>query len=474
MRPKVLKTITFLCLALLCPTPATGRGATVTPATADSLRRELARDVTARDSVRTLYHLFDISSRAEKVEIGMMLYRAAERSHDLKARLDMLRQLIQYNSRSDSARKELMDMAARLPRGKGVRGTRIFLKLQDISYTLLTMDEESRIRKIGELTEARRKPSASGNDLYTRIEDLGELVAYIGSAVQGKLYEEYLERYGTLIEKLPRWEYALRNQYYTMMANACTGLGEHAKGVAADRSLLRTIDEMEQDYHRRGRKFRDLDPARYVCYRRMLNNYPALSREEVNEIYAKILELGERNEDIASDLREHPRSKIYYLMANGHFREAIPLIRYELDEDKTLSMVQRRLNLLFLQQAARAVGDRELELEAMRGYCRVLETRDSLNSAQALQEYRIRYDVQQLEESSREMANRHSEEMLSTEKKRTLTILLGSLGVLAAVFLFIRYHWRSKKRERELTEELNYFRSLHLKRKRAEGDKPGS
>lgn len=434
MRKRYLLIITILAVLFAGMLPArAGRDMTKT---VDSLRNRLASHVTVRDSIRTLYHLFDLVSRPEKKEVAFTLLATAERAHYLKTQQDMLRQLIQLCSRDDSIRSLLLRKGEELPNGKGVRGTRIFLRIQDLAYTLLRMDEKERTKKISELIKSSDK--AGNDDLYGQVEELGTLVSYIGSAVKGKLYEEYLEKYGKLIERLPKQEYALRNQYYTIMANTCTQLGEHAKAVEADRKLLGIIDEMEKDYHRRGRRFRDMNVARFVCYRRMLNNYPALSREEVNGIYGKISELAEQNSDIASEMEQSDRTRVYYLMANRKYAEALPLIQRELNDNNKISMAQRRIHIKFLEQASRATGNRELELQALRDYCRLLEESDSLNSERALQEFRISYDVQQLQEESRALQKSKSEERISSERLRILLLLGASLFILIVMCAFIR------------------------------------
>lgn len=72
------------------------------------------------------------------------------------------------------------------------------------------------------------------------------------------------------------------------------------------------------------------DVNRYNCYRRMLSNWTVLSAEEVDEYYSRILELGERNMDVARDLERSPRPRVYYLMSKGRYAEAIPYIKREL------------------------------------------------------------------------------------------------------------------------------------------------
>lgn len=89
-----------------------------------------------------------------------------------------------------------------------------------------------------------------------------------------------------------------------------------------------------------------------------------------------------------------------------------------------------------LRDAARAVGDRTSELEALSGYCAELELRDSLRSVEAYREFQIRYDVETLKKRNLQLETASLDRRIASSKIAVaivavaLVVLIGTVAVM--------------------------------------------
>lgn len=59
----------------------------------------------------------------------------------------------------------------------------------------------------------------------------------------------------------------------------------------------------------------------------MLGSYSKLSRDQIEEYYGKINVLAKEHPNIAYDLENFERAKMYYAMATNNYSEAIKIIK---------------------------------------------------------------------------------------------------------------------------------------------------
>ena len=76
----------------------------------------------------------------------------------------------------------------------------------------------------------------------------------------------------------------LRNMYLVQKAMIETDNDQHAKAVASDKRLLEVIKHLKDRYVSQGRLYRNYDVNEYVCYRRLLGNYAALTPKDIDEV----------------------------------------------------------------------------------------------------------------------------------------------------------------------------------------------
>lgn len=247
------------------------------------LKAQLARAKSPADSVKILYNIYDLVERTEKPLYGRMIFQSAGRAYDYAAQNDILRQLASLYSASDSALNLILKQAEKLPNSVDSRVTGIFVKNQQMAMRSKGMNDNERKNEIIRLiNEANQHPD---DDIYSKIDRTYAICNILGRNPYCMLYMEMIENAGKLVEQLPSEGMPIRNQYYTAVANICTYSNHPKEAIAADRKLLKIIDGLEKDYKAKGRIYRRYNTSRYVCYRRMLQNYHALSRAEVEEIY---------------------------------------------------------------------------------------------------------------------------------------------------------------------------------------------
>lgn len=424
-----MRKILTVCFCLLSLLRAWGGG--VESGASDRMAGELAVLVTPRDSLRVMYDMYDLAPRSQRAAIGWDIFRVAGRARNHEIQCDIMRNISNLYIGNDSMLAEIEREVALLPACDDRDATLAFIRMQRISTQVRYVGEAERHNRVLEMiADDKANPDGDMIRLYT-------LCVYLGSLTKGELYAEYMDRLGVEIAKPPYDTYAIRNLYYTQAALLYSLNGDHARSLAMDRGLLGIIDGLERRYAAEGRVYRNYDVNRYNCYRRMLSNWTVLSAEEVDEYYSRILELGERNMDVARDLERSPRPRVYYLMSKGRYAEAIPYIKRELAKP---DMPYRLPMLRALRDAARAVGDRTSELEALSGYCAELELRDSLRSVEAYREFQIRYDVETLKKRNLQLETASLDRRIASSKIAVaivavaLVVLIGTVAVMRRIY----------------------------------------
>ncbi|MBD5355580.1 MAG: hypothetical protein HDR88_01035 [Bacteroides sp.] len=427
---------------------------------ADSVVKNLTA-VTSADTIRQLYDALDVSNwKQQRGEIGWQILNVAHRSKDYTAMTDQLLQLANIYKSDSISMARLFEIWKDLPDDDNKKGVRLFMRVEQITGDATFLSVEERNNK---LMSYLKEEISTKDDIYENVYDLYSTVIFLGKETKGNLYHEYMDRLEKMIQQLPE-DYYLKNLFYTTAAIFYTQNNYPEKAVECDRQLLKQIEKLEELYMSQGRKYRNYDRFYYICYRRMLRNYAALSNEEVKDLYARCERLAEKDEEVARDFNMDGRIKAYRLLADKNFAAAIPYLKQSLRNNKDVT-VHREL-LGFLVEAADSVGDKPTLLSALKEYNKMLLDDQKIKSEEALREMQIRYDVHALQSEKNELEIEKRDLELATDQK-LINIVLASLCVMAIVLMLLcRGYFRLKSDNRELKEENdklktsleNYFR----------------
>lgn len=401
-------------------------------------RIELASVDSPEDSIKILYDIFDLSTRKESIPVARQIYQTAEREDNREVMLDIARQLSSFFTQDNELDKIIMAVS-KLPTSKEQKETILYLRLRKIAVKARYESEENRVKAISETLA-----SVDDNKLseHARIERLFKICQYLSNYAKGDMLVEYLDRLNALMKKSDIELDALYSQYYTASANIYTATENHDKAIEIDKELLKIIDNLEKSYKAKGREYRNYDINRYIIYRRMLSNFKALSVDEVNDIYEKILEIVARNSDVAEDFAKNKRSLIAYYLKNQKFKEALPFLRAQIKIEDSLPL--KRQLIQDYKDAATTIGDKNAELEAVNMYNDILSGLNELQSEAKYNELRIRYDVNRLRARNALLELQKKEEAVAQTRNIMTFVIIG--WVIFAILLFIMlYYWSKYK-----------------------------
>lgn len=403
----------------------------------EKLRQELAKTNSHKDSIKILYDIFDLSNRKDYTSICGELDQVAAHGGDIAVRLDMARQMANVNS-NDSVFAQIESRLKSLPDSKEKKETELFVRLRRLSASARNISEKERQERIARTIVHEDKQL----DKYGKIERLFIICEYLSVIAKGDLLVGYLEDLGELIRDSGLDNYALKNIYHTECANIYTVTGNHEKAIAADKLLLKEINNLEKSYRTQGRKYRNLDVNRFIIYRRMLSNYEALSVEEANELYSKILSLAENNDDIKSTMEYNRRASAYHAMKNKRYAEAIPYIRRQLSIED--SHILRKHMLEMLVEASQAIGDKTNEDLARKELEAINKEISTAAARQKYDELQIRYDVSALREENAELELENKNEQIQATRRIMIFVIVGwvAFAILMIAFLFFWSRYR--------------------------------
>ncbi len=416
----------------------------------DSLYAELKEAAYPNDSIMMLYNIFDASSRGEQKKLARNLYSIAKRTNDIEVQLDILRNLGNIYLGNDSAQSLIISEAEKLPSGPEQKETLMFLRLLRVTTNSLMATPEQRQRYMSE-TLNKYKNRDDNMSALNQLEMLYTLCVYLDAAIQGELLEKYMEESEEMIDKLPFGLYAFKNMFYAHSALMYTRSMHYEKAVEADRKLLGIMDDLEKEYNRHGRVFKDFDRNRYICYRRMLYNYPALSRGDIEKIMKRIWYLVSCNADLRADFQSRPLAEAFYYMAVKDFVKAKDILVSLLDCDLGGNEYLRPRLSEMLCTAAEATGDKELYTTALKKYVDILKNQIELKSQNRYRELQIIYEMDNL---TRE--NERLEEVTALAELRHQKFIMIGVGVIGVMLLIgVLVMFRLYRRARKLSKGLS-------------------
>lgn len=433
------------------------------------LRSEIAAAKNSNDSIKLLYDLYDITYQKEEPEVGRMLYNTAGRAGRTDVQLDVLRLLASSVELTEENLQKLIDAAESLPESRDQKETVLYLRLRLISARAAFADEAGRQKNIVEIINDYNLDNNAG-DQYEDILKLTTLCSYIKNEVKGDLLVQYLDEVKRLLTESDLELYAFDNLFYTQAANLYAAAGHPKKSVDADKQQLKLIGELEKKYKKQGRKYRDYSRSYYICYRRLLSNYSALTPEEVEDYYRKAKELVKIDpEELLESYEREPRIEIYYNMAKERYAEAIPFIYRQLKVERNLDSKKRLYDML--EAAAEKTGDEEAMVVALEGKNAMLHEYNDLKAAEKYRELQIRYEVGKLQaKNDRLELNQRAEEVKTT--RRIMALVLAGWVILALLFAVVLFFFARSRRAAmrvsevvsDLIDERNRIKHMHYDR----------
>lgn len=412
----------------------------------DSLRHALLYVNTPADSLKLLYDIFDLENDSQHRFInGAVIYDVAGRAGNVKARLDMLRQMAIAKSSDLPALQELRRKANSFPLTDEVRDTRLFLDLYIIMTKVRSSSVADRQKQLADIvTRYDRKIG----DWYDQVRDIYTLCAYLSVEGAPNLLADYLDKLGEMLAEKPNLHYSVRNFYHTSAAIHFTEGDRPYKAIKADRQLLREIAKLEKQYTSQNRRFRNYDVQKYVSYRRMLQNYRVLEIKDVQKYYSQILRLCQINPTVAADFETSPKAMAYYYMATKDFQRAIPAIKKIISDIPEEDLVYHRGMLQMLMDAAKAVGDENTLRKAAEDFNHVQDEFNSDKNRSLYRELQIKYEVNQLRarNAALEIEKRDSQIKGTRTVIWVVSLALFVVLVLLIVLFFSYRHTRSLSR----------------------------
>lgn len=444
----------------------------------DSLLHELSLAKTPQDSIPLLYHLSDIAkSKGKRQQYLASLVETGRRANNISVELDALRNFCNIVTANDSLMLLCLNEAKKLPPSNEQEEAITFIEVNRISSKTRSLPESEKTKLLQELISNYQK--GENKNLYEEIKRLYEVCLYLSHSTTGELYSEYLEKLHELINKLPAdGRKVLPTMHYTQLAIIYTRNHEYEKAIAADKELLNIIRQLEEEYERQGRIYKNYDTSYYICYRRILSNFPVLSPEEIEYYYQRIIEIVQRNNAVKGDFETGKRPEILYLMARKEYSKALPVIKKVINHPINKSF---RMELLqYMIEAATHVNDKTTLLQATTQYNTLLEEYNRTKSAEKYRELQILYDVNELKTQNAQLELEKRESEIESGKAiiRITFIAITILTLLLIMVCWLYYRTKrlagslQRSKENLQTEQENLLKTqkeLTIARDQAEG-----
>ncbi|MDE5870477.1 MAG: hypothetical protein K2H22_00815, partial [Muribaculaceae bacterium] len=220
--------------------------------------------------------------------------------------------------------------------------------------------------------------------------------------------------------------------------------GNPEKAIQYDRKLLEIIEQLQQMYVKKNRKFRNYDTNKFICYRRMMSNYTALSAEDIQDIHDSIRALYERNIDVKKTMDQEGQAFAFYYMATKDYEKAIPAIIGTL-KNNNLSPYQRQKYYHMLMEAAKSEKDNQTYISSMENFISSSNDIDSLRKITMKREIMLRDSVISTSLLYRPSLKDRNEKNRTRESETSLMIVSSVLALLLVVYATLYFRLRLKK-----------------------------
>ena len=410
----------------------------------DKYTNQLKTTTSARDSLRILYYIFDLSDRRGQAKYAWDIYYTAGRAENINAQLDMIRNLANFYAKDDSVINQLLRMTDEVPNEEARSATRTYIVNQQINRKSRNPnDTELQTMLLDSITKSH---NLEGKDIYDKLSLLYQIIQYLGVDADGVLFKECLDAYANLIEDLPASDYPLKNQFYTTAAMVHSRMnGNPEKAIEYDKKLLEIIEQLQQMYIKKNRKFRNYDTNKFISYRRMMGNYKALSREEIEIIHDSIQALHDRNSDVQKTMDKEGQAFAFYYMATKDYDRAIPAISGLL-KNSDMSAYQKQKYNSMLIEAAKEANDHKTYVEAMEQFIIYSKEIDSLRKVTMKREIMLRDSI--INKPLLYKDNSSVNHITNFEHKKfeqTLMIVASALAILLVIYIVLYIRLRQKR-----------------------------
>ena len=442
-----MKRLRIIIIFLLVLTGAISVFADVKPGKQDLIDKytnQLKTITSATDSLRILYYIFDLSDRKNQTRIAWDIYYTAKRAENVNAQLDMLRNLSNFYANNDSVVDRLLNMTNDIVNEESKAATRTYIINQHINRkSRFPNDTELQTMLLDSITKSH---DLQGKDIYDKLSLLYQIIQYLGVDADGVLFKECLDTYADLVENLPASDYPLKNQFYTTAAMVHSRMnGDPKKAVEFDRKLLEIIDQLQQMYIKKNRKFRNYDTNKFISYRRMMGNYKALSSEEIEVIHDSILALYERNSDVKKTMDREGQAHAFYYMATKDYEKAIPAMLGLLKNPDMSAYQKQKYNFMVIE-AAKAIKDQKTYVDAMEQFIEYSKEIDSLRKITMKREIMLRDSIINAPLLYKETGPvNHLTNREHKKFEQTLMIVASALAILLIIYILLYIRLRQKK-----------------------------
>ncbi|MCH5226990.1 MAG: hypothetical protein J1F16_04140 [Muribaculaceae bacterium] len=435
-----LKTLRFFILiGLLAFVPVMYAQSHITRALSKEKTLKSAKNTS--DSIMILLDVYSLSDKINRDRVRGQILNLVQRSDNKEVITHVLQKLsTSTDDTQDLAR--LIELSDNLPDTNDRSSIQTVLEMEHAQSETSNVSD-SEMEK--QLADYSRNGMTMGGDPYKEIQNIYRAMMYLGTYSQGPLYMEYMKRLEELVEALPAQDRAIKNLFYTNAAIFYTRKKDYKKAIEFDHQLIGELDAMRARYSDEATADRDLDYFYYLSYRRMLRNFKGLSPEEVEEAFAKCVELAQENEEAAKDFGNGGLTKAYYYMATEQYAKAVPEIQKALAAPNIHEF--RRQELLgHLAYAMRKTGNKDGELEALRKYTSTLLNERSERREDMYREIELRNAANKI----------INEEYMSQEKSRQQNRVMRQTSltlvyVLAVILIFMcQAYFRLRHKMKEL------------------------
>lgn len=420
----------------------------------DSLRTELSAKTSAADSLDILYDIFDLAQNDTRTQTATELLETAMRTGNQKAKLDVIRRVsMVFASYAPEKMPDLLNLVGTMPETDEQRATASFVRLAAIGNDMIAKTEEERQEFVHNYLRSRN--SSTSDDPYKLLEGQFFMCRYLQTSIPPVVLKKNIDELERMLKALPIRLDALYNTFYLQTAVIYTAAGERELAVHADSCLLRIVDNLKAKAAAEGRKYRDYERYYYQIYRRMLNNFKALTDEEVETLYSKILELVDSNVDIAADFDRNRRPQVYYHMARKEYAQALEHLKVAIDMPANKRFEYQLYPLLL--EAARHTGDTQTQLKAAMKYLEILETTLAERNQERKRELELHEEIDAAHNVQTQLAEQAKENEIKLHKRiliAAIVIMVILLILLMVVFLLYRRSRQLAKKAAQSNDEL--------------------
>ena len=412
----------------------------------DSLTVALANTDSPADSLRIITDLLDLAPRQQRDSIGRLGIDIAVRIGDSRTGLDLIRNICNLHHSSDTALEKDYDLAMNFNASADRDETVTFIQMMQNYNSAKHLSADRRKMQLRQLI--RRATDDDPETDLERMVILHAMAVNIAEISQGPLLNRYFEELDTLASGLRPEAYALQNLICVQASMAyASSDASRAKSVHYDRRLLNRIDAMERGELGIRHPYRDYNANRYVLYCRLLSNYDNISPEEVEEYYAKVMEIVATDSVAASTNRKSLRPQIFHAAATGDDNTVMALLPKALDMPYNKGIRSRLLRIMI--DAAGRTGDLEKQLEASLEYNKILEKDITERVNENWRELEITYDMGRLRQKY------ISENAKIENTMLVVSLVAGAVLLILFIILFILFrHSRRLAANLKITNEV--------------------